>query len=165
MIQRLCPSGFQPRCQRLAGCEIRVDPVGEGGGVFVGVEQVASAAWQTALAVDPAYLTFSRKPLVDQAFDSFEQCRNTGFSKGMSQDEKTLFGVRLFVFLQDHHTGRSTSVKGWFCAAFDAPVKSCRKVTPPAHSVNRNLPNIDNKARRVLGYAKRKPQISFEVPK
>ena len=36
------------------GGEILVDPVGEGGVVFVGVEQVAGSGWQTALAVDPA---------------------------------------------------------------------------------------------------------------
>ena len=61
------------------GCEICVDPVGEGRVVLIGVEQVTGAAWQTALAVDPAQLALSRKSLVDQAFDPFEQCLDAGF--------------------------------------------------------------------------------------
>ena len=61
------------------GCDILVDPVGEGGVVLIGVEQVAGAGRQAAVAVDPAYLTFSRKPLVDQAFDAFEKGLNAGF--------------------------------------------------------------------------------------
>ena len=88
------------------GCEILVDPVGEGRVVFVGVEEVTGAAWQTALAVNPAYLALARKPLVDQAFDPFEQRRDAGLSKGLAQNEEPLRGVRLFVFFRDHHYRR-----------------------------------------------------------
>ena len=88
------------------GCEILVDPVGEGGVVLVGVEQVAGASRQTALAVDPAYLALSRKPLVDQAFDPFEQRRDAGLRKGLPQDEKPLHGIRLLVFFRDCHHRR-----------------------------------------------------------
>ena len=45
------------------GCEILVDPVGEGRVVLIGVEEVTGAAWQTALAVNPAYFALSRKSL------------------------------------------------------------------------------------------------------
>ena len=83
------------------GGEILVDPVGEGGVVFVGVEQVAGASRQTALAVDPAYLALSRKPLVDQAFNPFEQRLDAGLRKGLPQNEKPLRGVRLLVFFRD----------------------------------------------------------------
>ena len=88
------------------GCEILVDPVGEGGVVLVGVEQVAGASRQTALAVDPAYIALSRQPLVDQAFDPFEQRLDAGLRKGLPQNEKPLHGVRLFVFFRDHHHRR-----------------------------------------------------------
>ena len=54
------------------GGEILVDPIGEGGVVFVGVEQVSGAGRQAALAVNPAYFALSRKSLVYQAFDPFE---------------------------------------------------------------------------------------------
>ena len=74
--------------------------------VLVGVEQVAGASRQTALAVDPAYLALSRKPLVDQAFDPFEQRLDAGFRKGPPQNEKPLHGVRFPVFFRDCHHRR-----------------------------------------------------------
>ena len=83
------------------GREILVDPAGEGGVVLVGVEQVACAGRQSAVAVDPAQLALSRKPLVDQPFDPLEKRLDAGFRRGLTKNEEPLLGVRLMVFFRD----------------------------------------------------------------